>query len=79
MANRPSVIPNGAWPRRMAAALAAGYCGEPTIQAFIARVGREYPQPRVLEGRRRLWLRDDLDQAILPKELRRAADAAEDL
>lgn len=79
MTNRPALIPNGAWPRRMRAELAAGYCGEPTAEAFIARVGREYPQPRINEGRRRLWLRDDLDQAILPDELRRAADVAEDL
>lgn len=27
----------------------------------------EYPQPRLNEGRRRLWLRDDLDTAILPR------------
>jgi hypothetical protein len=63
----------------MSAELAAGYCGEPTAEAFIARVGREYPQPRITEGRRRLWLRDDLDQAILPPELQAVADVAEDL
>jgi hypothetical protein len=63
----------------MGAELAAGYCGEPTAEAFITRVGKEYPQPRISDGRRRLWLRDDLDQAILPDELRRVADAAEDL
>jgi hypothetical protein len=45
----------------------------------MRRVGREYPQPRVKEGRRQLWLRDDLDQAILPPELVRVADVAEDL
>jgi hypothetical protein len=61
---RPAVVPLGCWPRRMCADLAAGYCGERTVQAFIARVGTEYPQPRVNEGRRRLWLRDDLDRAI---------------
>lgn len=76
---RPAIIPVGAWPRRMGAELAAGYCGEPTAEAFIGRVGQEYPQPRICEGRRRLWLRDDLDRAILPDELRMAADAAEDL
>jgi hypothetical protein len=59
--------------------LAAGYCGEPTVEAFLKRVGSEYPQPRITEGRRRLWLRDDLDQAILPEELRRDRDVAEDL
>jgi hypothetical protein len=79
MIRRPALFPNGAWPRRMGAQMAAGYCGEVTAEAFIARVGREYPQPRICEGRRRLWLRDDLDHAILPDELRRVADVAEDL
>ena len=76
---RPAVIPSGSWPRRMSAELAAGYCGEPSVEAFMARVGAEYPPPRVNEGRRRLWLRDDLDQAILPGELRGDRDVAEDL
>jgi hypothetical protein len=62
----------------MAADLAAGYCGEPTVQAFINRVGKEYPLPRVCEGRRRLWLIDDLDAAILPEEIP-PYDAADDL
>jgi hypothetical protein len=30
----------------------------------MKRVGQEYPHPRVNDGRRKLWLRDDLDQAI---------------
>jgi hypothetical protein len=63
----------------MGAELAAAYCGESTVDAFIKRVGNEYPRPRVCDGRRRLWLRDDLDQAILPPELVRVADVAEDL
>jgi hypothetical protein len=63
----------------MCAEMAAGYCGEPSVRGFISRVGTEYPQPRVNDGRRRLWLRDDLDQAILPEELRRDRDVAEDL
>lgn len=46
--------------------LAAGYCGERTTDDFLKRVGKEYPLPRVSEGRRRLWLRDDLDRAIAP-------------
>ncbi len=53
----------------MSADLSAIYCGEPTTSAFLKRVGKEYPQPRVNDGRRRLWLRDDLDQSILPPEL----------
>jgi len=63
----------------MSAELAAGYCGETTVEAFIKRVGRDYPRPRVSEGRRRLWLRDDLDRAILPPDLGAVADVADDL
>jgi hypothetical protein len=76
---RPAVIPAGSWPRRMPAEFAAGYCGETSVDAFLRRVGTEYPQPLVAEGRRRLWLRDDLDAAILPNDLRRVRDVAEDL
>jgi hypothetical protein len=63
----------------MNAELAAAYCGEPTADAFIKRVGKEYPNPRICEGRRRLWLKDDLDAAILPSELAHVADVAGDL
>jgi hypothetical protein len=63
----------------MAADMAAGYCGETTVEAFLKRVGTDYPQPRVCEGRRRLWLKDDLDRAILPPELIPATDIAADL
>ena len=76
---RPAIIPAGCWPRRMSAELAAGYCGEATVEAFMKRVGKEYPWPRVCEGRRQLWLRDDLDRAILPPELVAVRDLAEDL
>lgn len=61
---RESRIPMGSWPRRMNAAYAAGYCGEPSVEAFLDRVGKEYPAPDVNEGRRRLWLRDSLDRAM---------------
>ena len=74
---RPAIIPAGSWPRRMPAAIAAAYCGEPTVEAFLKRVGSEYPQPRVKEGRRQLWLRDDLDRAIAPEIV--PGDLAEDL
>jgi hypothetical protein len=76
---RFTLIPSGSWPRRMGADFAAGYCGEASVGAFLKRVGREYPQPRVNDGRRRLWLRDDLDAAILPPELAKCRDLAEDL
>jgi hypothetical protein len=71
------VIPQGSWPRRMSAGLAAGYCGEVSVCAFLKRVGTEYPLPRVSEGRRRLWLKDDLDAAIAISLV--ANDIAEDL
>jgi hypothetical protein len=45
----------------------------------MQRVGTEYPPPRVNDGRRKLWLRDDLDQAILPPELATVRDLAGDL
>jgi hypothetical protein len=63
----------------MSAEYAAAYCGETTVEAFLKRVGTEYPYPRVSDGRRRLWLRDDLDAAILPPELVLATDIAMDL
>jgi hypothetical protein len=62
----------------MSADLAAGYCGEISVEGFLRRVRSEYPQARVHEGRRRLWLRDDLDRAIVPPDLA-DRDVAEDL
>ncbi len=61
---RPVKIPTGSWPARMPADLAAGYCGERSVDAFLRRVGSEYPLPTVKQGNRTLWLRQDLDQAI---------------
>jgi hypothetical protein len=63
----------------MSAPVAAGYCGEDSVEAFMKRVGTEYPRPRVNDGRRKLWLRDDLDQAILPPEFTGVRDLVEDL
>jgi hypothetical protein len=63
----------------MTAEIAAVYCGEPCAIAFLKRVGMDHPKPRVNEGRRRLWLKEDLDQAIVPSDLGAARDVAEDL
>lgn len=63
----------------MNAELASIYCGERSARCFLKRVGTEYPAPRVRDGRRKLWLKDDLDQAILPPDLATARDLAEDL
>jgi hypothetical protein len=62
----------------MAVELAAVYCGEYSVEAFKRRVGKDYPQPRINEGRRKLWLRDDLDKAIAP-ESAQPPDLAEEL
>ena len=61
---RQTIIPPGSWPRRMGVAMAAGYCGESSVEAFEKRIGTEYPASQVNDGRRRLWLRDDLDLAM---------------
>ena len=73
---RPIIIV-GCWPRRMSAELSAIYVGEPTTNAFLKRVGAEYPAPRIIDGSRRLWLKDDLDKAILPAEFAAADDLVE--
>lgn len=50
-------------PRQMRVDAAAYYCGLST-SAFLDRVKRgEYP-PGALDGGARVWLKDDLDQAI---------------
>jgi len=65
----------------MNAELAAAYCGEASPRAFLARVGadKEFPLPRVREGRRVLWLKDDLDKAMEPRRADPARDIAGDL
>ena len=72
MAHRPAIIPNGSWPIRMPVKLAAGYVGEDTVEGFLKRVGTEYPLPIVDDGigrgRRRLWLREQLERAVLTGE-----------
>jgi hypothetical protein len=52
---------------------------ETVAKEFNLKVLTEYPLPRVKEGRRQLWLRMDLDMAILPPELTGVRDVAEDL
>ena len=78
--NKPVKIPVGSWPRRMGAAMAAGYCGEPSVEAFLLRWRQgEYPAPRVNHGRRKLWLIDDLNLVIAPQGREATRDLAEDL
>lgn len=65
---KPAVIPPGCWPARMPPEIAAGYVGERSAETFLRLVGKEYPLPTVDKGtgkgRRRLWLKEDLDRAL---------------
>ena len=65
---KTAVIPTGCWPARMPPEIAAGYVGERTADAFLRLVGKEYPSPAVDigvgKGRRRLWLKRDLDRHL---------------
>ena len=58
--------------------LAAGYCGERTIESFLRGVkAGMYPVPRIKSGRRQIWWKDDLDQAMNPEPTPDAATAAD--
>lgn len=76
---RPALIPPSAWPPRMPVELAAGYCGERSVESFLRRVGTDYPRHCVKVGRRQLWLKDDLDRAIAASDPVTGADVAADL
>lgn len=54
----------GAWPRFMRAPTAAAYVDEPSVEAFLRKVGSVYPHPMVRRrGVQRKWDRQDLDRA----------------
>lgn len=67
---KPSVIPAGSWPALMRDEIAAAYVGEKTVETFLSRVGRDWPQPwRELgrgKGRYRVWRKSDFDRIIDP-------------
>ncbi|UFX41826.1 hypothetical protein HAP47_0021210 [Bradyrhizobium sp. 41S5] len=45
--------------------MAAGYCGEVSIEAFLREVkAGTYPPPAIKKGRRQIWLTAELDRAI---------------
>jgi len=79
--SRPIAIPAGTWPARMPAQLAAGYCGEVSVDAFLRKVGpaKEYPPADCGKGRGRKWLKATLDRAINPSACGIVADVADDL
>ena len=77
---RPALIPAGLWPPRMPVEMAAGYCGERSVDVFLAEVrAGTYPAPVVKRGRKQIWAKEDLDRAIHCHVGGATEDAAEDL
>jgi len=71
---RKSIIPNGAWPALMRAEYAAAYVGESSVEAFVARVGKDWPLPwrerGSGKGLYRVWRKVDLDRVIDPSQVK---------
>lgn len=62
---RSAVIPVGSWPLEMRAETAAGYCDEPSVDAFLSKVGRGiYSPPARIKGCLPKWHRLKLDRDI---------------
>lgn len=55
----------GSWPRLMRAETAAAYVDEVSVEAFLRRAGKVYPAGRKMSGRGQVWIREDLDTAIV--------------
>ena len=71
------IYPAGSWPRRMPRNSLRPTAANAPSRTSQSVSGGRYPQPRVIEGRRRIWLRDDLDRVIAPDLV--PGDIAEDL
>jgi hypothetical protein len=62
---RQPTYPNGAWPEEMTSDLAAGFCGEPSVEAFLRKVDSGiYPPPYREKGSLDKWHILKLRQAI---------------
>ncbi|QIG91987.1 hypothetical protein [Bradyrhizobium sp. 6(2017)] len=61
---RDVAIPLGSWPLEMTAEYAAGYCGEPSVQAFLKKVPGIYSEPVRSKGCLPKWHRLKLDRDI---------------
>ncbi|SDD93224.1 hypothetical protein SAMN05216337_101777 [Bradyrhizobium brasilense] len=85
MTVRPATTLPGVYPPRQPAAMAAGYCGEVSVESFLRQVkAGTYPPPAIRKGRRQIWLTADLDRAIArpagsPSAHETAADVEADL
>lgn len=68
-----AVIPAGCWPAVLRDELAAAYAGEKTVEAFMSRVGKVWPEPFIETGRGkgkfRAWRKSDLDKVINPESV----------
>lgn len=68
-----AVIPAGCWPAVLRDELAAAYAGEKTVEAFISRVGKVWPEPFIEtgsgKGKFRAWRKSDLDKVINPESV----------
>ena len=63
--SRAVAMPSGSWPLEMRAETAAAYCDEPSVEAFLSKVGKElYPAPARAKGSLPKWHRHKLDAAI---------------
>ncbi len=63
MTRKPHV-PGETWPRLMRAQTAAAYVDETSVESFLRAVGSAYPDPLIVSGKGKRWLREDLDRAI---------------
>jgi hypothetical protein len=72
--------PHGAWPEEMTSDYAAGYSGEPSVEAFFRKVDLGiYPKPVCEPGCLPKWHRQKLKEAIDRRHgLRFQTDFAED-
>ena len=62
----------GAWPLEMRAETAAAYCDEPSVEAFLKKVGKIYSEPARMKGSLHKWHRAKLDRDIARKHGLRA-------
>jgi hypothetical protein len=77
---RPALTPPGTWPPRMPVEMAAGYCGEVSAEVFLRQVrAGTSPAPVIKRGRRQIWAKADLDQAIASHGNEIVVDVAADL
>ena len=77
---RPVACPQGSWPLEMRAATAAAYCDEPSVGAFLSKVGRGiYSQPVRQRGCLPKWHRNKLDHDIARRHNLGDMSAVEDV